>query len=80
MPKSVFTEAYRRFIGMLTEARTSAGVTQAELAELIGWQQTDVSKVERGERRLDVVEFLQFAEALQLDAPEFVRRLQSGRS
>ena len=61
---------------MLVEARTNAGVTQLELAEQIGWQQTDVSKVERGERRLDLVEFLQFADVLKIDAPEFVRRLQ----
>jgi hypothetical protein len=45
------------------------------LAEKAGWQQSDVSKVERGERRLDVVEFLQFAEALDFDAAEFVAEL-----
>lgn len=64
---------------MLIEARTAADVTQTQLAERIGWQQTDVSKVERGERRLDMVEFLQFAEALKIDAPDFVRRLQKER-
>ena len=79
MPKSVFTETYRRFVKMLVEARTDAGVTQVELAELLGWQQTDISKVERAERRLDIAEFLQFAEALKIDAPEFVKRLQSKR-
>jgi transcriptional regulator with XRE-family HTH domain len=79
VPKSVFTATYRRFVKMLVEARTSAGLTQIELAEQIGWQQTDVSKVERGERRLDLVEFLQFADVLKIDAPEFVKRLQSGR-
>jgi transcriptional regulator with XRE-family HTH domain len=76
VPKSAFTAKYRRFLRMLVDARTSAGVTQAELAERIGWQQTDISKVERGERRLDLVEFLQFADALKFDAPDFVRRLQ----
>jgi hypothetical protein len=55
---------------------TGRRVTQTELATRIGWQQTNVSKVEGGERRLDVVEFLQFAEALNIDAGEFVRRLQ----
>ena len=79
MPKSVFTAKYRRFVTMLVAARTNAGATQVELASRIGWQQTDVSKVERGERRLDVVEFLQFAEALELNAPEFIKQLQSKR-
>jgi transcriptional regulator with XRE-family HTH domain len=60
---------------MLVDARRKARLTQAELAEKVGWQQTDVSKVERGERRLDVVEFLLFAEALDFDAAEFVAEL-----
>lgn len=52
---------------MLVEARTESGLTQVALAKKVGWQQTDISKVERGERRLDVVEFLQFAKALEID-------------
>ena len=61
---------------MLVDARTSAGITQMELAEKLQWQQTDISKAERGERRLDLVEFLQFAKALGIDAPAFVTKLQ----
>ena len=79
VPKSVFTDRYRRLLEMLVEARTSAGLSQVELAEKIGWQQTDISKVERGERRLDLVEFLEFAEALRIDAGDFVRKLQNAR-
>lgn len=79
MPKSVYTESYRRFIKMLIGARTDAGVTQAQLAQRIGWQQTDISKAERGERRLDVVEFLQFAAALEIDAAKFITALQAPR-
>lgn len=79
MPKSVYAETYRRFIKKLISARTDAGVTQVQLAERIGWQQTDVSKVERGERRLDVVEFLQFAAALEIDAAVFIAALQAPR-
>jgi transcriptional regulator with XRE-family HTH domain len=64
---------------MLVKARTEAALTQAELAEAIGWQQTDISKVERGERRIDVIEFLQFAKVLNIDAQEFMRELQGTR-
>lgn len=62
---------------MLASARADAGLTQVELAERIGWQQADISKVERGERRLDVVEFLQFAQGIEFDASEFVKELQT---
>ena len=54
----------------------AAGLTQTQLAERIGWSQTDVSKVERGERRLDLIEFLEFARAIEIDVATFVDELQ----
>ncbi len=47
--------------------RKAAEITQVELAERLGKPQSFVSKVERGERRLDVIEFCQVAEALGQD-------------
>jgi transcriptional regulator with XRE-family HTH domain len=79
VPKSVYSETYQRFIRMLVDARGEAGLTQVQLAERLGWQQTDISKVERGERRLDIAEFLAFAEAMKIDAAEFIRRLTSSK-
>jgi len=61
---------------MLVAARKDAGLTQEQVAKKIGWQQTDVSKVERGVRRLDVIEFLAFARAIGLDVPSFIRSLE----
>ena len=52
---------------MLANARLEAGFTQVGLAERLGRPQSFVSKFERGERRLDVVEFLEIAHALRLD-------------
>lgn len=67
MPKSVFTDAYRLFLQMLVAARKEAGVTQVELAERLGRRQTFISAFERGERRLDVIEFYAIAVALGYD-------------
>lgn len=61
---------------MLVEARKDAGLTQAEVAKRIDWTQTKLSKVERGIRRLDVVEFLQFSEAIGFNALEFIANLR----
>lgn len=52
------------------------GITQAELAVRLGETQSFVSKVERGERRLDVLEFLSFCEALGVPPLEFITTLQ----
>lgn len=67
MPKSAFTRKHDHFRRLLTDARHRAGLTQAELAKRLGRPQSFVSKFERGERRLDVVEFLDVAHALSVD-------------
>lgn len=75
MDKSLFSKEYRVFLGHLRKARAEAGLTQAGLAERLGETQSFISKVERGERRLDVVELRAFCRALKLAFPTFVNRL-----
>lgn len=64
MTKSVFSDRYHQILMSLVQARKAAGITQTELAAKLGKPQSYVSKIERGERRVDVVEFLEIAEAL----------------
>ena len=64
MPRSPFMEGYQAVVDALVAARHEAGLTQAELAERLGKPQSFVSKIERGERRVDVLEFCQVARAL----------------
>jgi transcriptional regulator with XRE-family HTH domain len=78
--KSVFSEQYERFKQLLIEARKKAGLTQVELAERLCRPQSYVSKYERGERRLDVIEFLDVAEAIGIEPTEFLRDLDYTRS
>ena len=73
MPSSIFTQRHQAFIAFIASTRKAAGVTQAELAARLGKPQSFVSKVERGERRLDVVEFCQVAEALGSDPAQILR-------
>lgn len=70
-------EAYIKLRGQLSEARRLAGVTQAELASRLDRPQSYVSKFERGERRLDLVEFGDVAKALGIDPVRFLRRFYS---
>ncbi|MFW9265012.1 helix-turn-helix domain-containing protein [Nostoc sp. CALU 546] len=75
MPKSVFSEEYNRFRQLLIEARKTAKLTQAELSAKLELPQSYVSKYERGERRLDVIEFLQVAQVLEIDPLAFIKEL-----
>jgi transcriptional regulator with XRE-family HTH domain len=65
----------REFLRLLTEARKSAGVTQLGLSERLSRPQSFVSKYERGERRLDVVEFVEVAQAMGADPIGIIRAL-----
>jgi DNA-binding XRE family transcriptional regulator len=57
------------------EARLRTGLTQTALAEKLGRHQSSVSKFENGERRLDVIEFLDVARALRLDPVRVIAEL-----
>ena len=67
MPKSVFTDAYASMLQNLIALRKKRGVSQVELARRIGREQPFVSRVERGERRIDVIEFCAIVRAIGED-------------
>lgn len=73
--KSVFTKKYGRFLSILAELRKDKGLSQAQLAKKLKKPQSFVSKYERGERRLDVVEFLDVAKILGADPCEIINQI-----
>lgn len=73
--RSTHSEPYKLLLGMLIEARTRAGVTQVELATRLGRPQPFISFVERGERRVDVIEFYAIMKALDADPEHKFREL-----
>lgn len=75
--KTIHTAAYQRFLLLLVQARKEAGLTQRELSERLGRPQSYVSKFERGERRLDVIEFLEVARKLEVDPHKMLEEIDS---
>ncbi len=73
--KTARNQAYIRFQQLLIEERRKADLTQAELSLRLKRQQSFVSKYERGERRLDVVEFGEVARALGVNPLRFLEKL-----
>lgn len=57
---------------MLIEARLQAGLKQAEVAAKLGKPQSYISKIERGERGMGVIEFLEIAEAIGFEPFAFL--------
>jgi transcriptional regulator with XRE-family HTH domain len=59
----------------LIEKRKKAGLTQAAVAKKLRRYQSFVATVEAGQRKIDVVELLAFADAIGFDPREAIRRL-----
>ena len=76
MEKSIYTREYAAVLRLLKEARDQADVTQVDLAKKLHQSQSYVSKVERGDRRLDIVQLRTICQTLGLTLMEFVQRLE----
>jgi transcriptional regulator with XRE-family HTH domain len=76
MEKSIHTDEYAALLALLRETRGAAGLTQVQLAERLSQSQSFVSKVEIGERRLDLIQLRTICLALGTTLLEFVRRLE----
>ncbi len=79
MTRSIFTDRHEALRIALVRARKRAGVTQTELAALLQRGQSFVSKYERGERRLDVIEFFEVCAAMEVDGLDLLKNwIRSG--
>ena len=75
MSKQLRTTRHRRLMAALVDVRTKAGVTQRELARRLARAHSYVSRIEMGDRRLDVPEFIQWCEVLSADPVDVMRRI-----
>jgi len=73
MARSVFSQHYDVAISVLKAARLKADLHQTDLAARLGRPQSFISKIERRERRIDLVEFLILARAIGVDEIDLVR-------
>ena len=76
LEKTLGSKEHRALIDFLVQQRERLGMTQSELADAIGEYQSFVARLESGQRRLDVIEFLRLAEVLQFDAKAVLGDLQ----
>jgi transcriptional regulator with XRE-family HTH domain len=77
MARSLHTPEYEHFRSLLVAARERSGLTQADISAKLGRPQSFVSKYEAGERRLDVVEFIQVCAVLGVDPSAIVAAVRA---
>src|SRR3954468_24089139 len=76
--KTLGSRRHKALIALLIERREAAGLTQTQLADRLGEYQSFVARLESGQRRVDVVEFLELAEVLGFDAGKALRVVSRG--
>ena len=76
MEKSIHTTEHTKLQRLLRQVRLGAGLRQEDLAELLAKPQSFVSKYEKGDRRLDLIEIRQICRAVGVSLTEFVKRFE----
>ena len=73
--KTLRTQGHRQLIALLVSAREGADLTQRDLAARLKRPHSFVGRIEAGERRIDVVEFIEIARALDVDPRQLFGKL-----
>jgi transcriptional regulator with XRE-family HTH domain len=77
--KTIHSKRHKRLIELVTAERKQAGIRQVQLAKKLKRSQTWIARLEGGERRLDVIELIDLAEAIGFDAPAVVAIVQQAK-
>ena len=75
MPRPQHSDRYKALCALLAHSRKKKRLTQAVVAKRLGKPQSFVSKYESAERRLDVIELLDIADALGVQAAALLRKI-----
>ena len=67
MPKTLWSDAQEALVAALVRARKGAGLSQAAVAQSLRCQQSLIARIESGERRIDLVEFVILCRAFGID-------------
>ncbi|MEO1747708.1 MAG: helix-turn-helix transcriptional regulator [Pseudomonadota bacterium] len=75
MVTSFHSEDYEKLTALLVEVRRKSGLTQQAVADRLGRPQSYVAKIEVGERRLDIIEFIHLVRAIDASPEEVLAEL-----
>ena len=67
---------YAIFLHLLKEKRIKSGLTQKEIASRLKKPQSFISKYESGQRRIDVIEYMEICIALDMDPTQFMNEIK----
>jgi transcriptional regulator with XRE-family HTH domain len=74
---TIYSKRHKRLIELIIAERKRIGIRQVQLAKKLKKSQTWIARIESGQRRVEVIEFLDLAEAIGFDAPALVAIVQT---
>lgn len=77
MSKSLYRTETKVLLDVIKEARTEAGLTQAQCSKALGRPQSFISDVERGVRRLDLIQLRDMCRVFGISLRTLVRRFET---
>lgn len=72
MEKSIFSKEHKTLIAKLIRAREESGLSQQNAAKALGHSQSYISKIESGQRRIDIIQIKEFAKLYKKSASFFI--------
>jgi len=73
MRKTIYSAGHKALIGKLIKAREERGLKQEEVAKLLHRTQSYVSKIEAGQRRVDIIQLKEFAKIYKKSLDYFIQ-------
>ncbi len=74
MDKSIYSKDHKFITEQLRKARIQTGLDQIQTAKLLGKTQSYISKIESGQRRIDIVQLKEFARIYKKDLNFFIKQ------
>ena len=73
MVKAIYSKEHRSMVERLKTARKERGLDQEAVAKLLGVSQSYISKMESGQRRIDIVQLKRFAKVYKKEIDYFLK-------
>ena len=73
MVKTIYTKTHKSLVNRLIKAREAAGLKQGDVAKKLGKTQSYISKIESGQRRIDIVQLKELAEVYHKNPNYFLK-------
>jgi len=73
MGTNIYSKEHKALVGKLKKARIEAGLDQQQAGKLLGKTQSYISKIEAGQRRIDIIQLKEFAKAYKKPVDFFIK-------